>query len=70
MEWLRRAACVGHRGRRARPRPVATQCLAPALELGQASGVWGGACEEERVALLHTGQGPAVRNGGSAARLP
>ncbi|WP_217145899.1 WhiB family transcriptional regulator [Streptomyces sp. AC627_RSS907] len=32
--------------------PVTTQCLALALDSGQTSGVWGGTCEEERVALL------------------
>ncbi|WP_202436815.1 WhiB family transcriptional regulator [Streptomyces sp. SID5910] len=32
--------------------PVSTQCLALALDMGRASGVWGGTCEEERDALL------------------
>ncbi|CAL9655034.1 Transcriptional regulator WhiB [Streptomyces sp. enrichment culture] len=32
--------------------PVRTPCLAFALESGQASGVWGGTDEAERVALL------------------
>ncbi|MEU1018364.1 WhiB family transcriptional regulator [Streptomyces sp. NPDC005900] len=31
--------------------PVSGECLAYALSTGQASGVWGGTCEEERVAL-------------------
>ncbi|MEU3734143.1 WhiB family transcriptional regulator [Streptomyces sp. NPDC033538] len=35
-------------------RPVRAQCLAFALDLGQTSGVGGGTCEEERVALLRT----------------
>ncbi|WP_328876715.1 WhiB family transcriptional regulator [Streptomyces sp. NBC_00287] len=34
--------------------PVITQCLAFALHSGQASGVWGGTCEEERAVLLRT----------------
>ncbi len=32
--------------------PVIIQCLAFALHSGQASGVWGGTCEEERAVLL------------------
>ncbi|MEU7580930.1 WhiB family transcriptional regulator [Streptomyces sp. NPDC041068] len=31
--------------------PVSGQCLAWALRTGQASGVWGGTCAEERAAL-------------------
>ncbi|MGV9881362.1 WhiB family transcriptional regulator [Streptomyces sp. NPDC003006] len=31
--------------------PVRGECLAWALSTGQASGVWGGTCEEERAAL-------------------
>ncbi|MGW0532339.1 WhiB family transcriptional regulator [Streptomyces sp. NPDC003032] len=31
--------------------PVSGECLAWALSTGQASGVWGGTCEEERAAL-------------------
>jgi WhiB family redox-sensing transcriptional regulator len=34
--------------------PVTVQCLDFALDSGQASGVWGGTCEEERVELLRT----------------
>ncbi|MEV5437057.1 WhiB family transcriptional regulator [Streptomyces sp. NPDC052682] len=33
---------------------VVTDCLSYALGSGQASGVWGGTCEEERVELLRT----------------
>ncbi|MFD5451864.1 WhiB family transcriptional regulator [Streptomyces sp. NPDC003470] len=50
--------------------PVTTQCLASALETGPTSGVWGGTCEEERVALLRDTRAPAVRGGRSAAGLP
>ncbi|MET9390123.1 WhiB family transcriptional regulator [Streptomyces sp. NPDC006624] len=32
--------------------PVTDDCLTFALSSGQASGVWGGTCEEERDALL------------------
>ncbi|MFB8244282.1 WhiB family transcriptional regulator [Streptomyces sp. NPDC055952] len=32
--------------------PVTDPCLTYALSNGQASGVWGGTCEEERDALL------------------
>ncbi|MFC7846330.1 WhiB family transcriptional regulator [Streptomyces sp. NPDC001046] len=32
--------------------PVTDACLTYALSNGQASGVWGGTCEEERDALL------------------
>ncbi|MEV5886539.1 WhiB family transcriptional regulator [Streptomyces sp. NPDC052020] len=34
--------------------PVTAECLEFALGCGRASGVWGGTCEEERVALLRT----------------
>ncbi|MET9381367.1 WhiB family transcriptional regulator [Streptomyces sp. NPDC002928] len=41
--------------------PVLTPCLAFALSSGQASGVWGGTAEEERVALLRTARDDATR---------
>ncbi|MFQ6145803.1 WhiB family transcriptional regulator [Streptomyces sp. SID10815] len=41
--------------------PVITQCLSFALGNGQTAGVWGGTCEEERVALLRTAQDDAAR---------
>ncbi|CAL9588676.1 Transcriptional regulator WhiB1 [Streptomyces sp. enrichment culture] len=34
--------------------PVTAECLEFALGSGRTSGVWGGTCEEERVALLRT----------------
>lgn len=36
--------------------PVTSECLAWALSSGQASGVWGGTCEEERAALIRDGR--------------
>ncbi|MFJ8545104.1 WhiB family transcriptional regulator [Streptomyces sp. NPDC093586] len=45
-------------------------CLALALETGQASGVWEGTREEERVALLRIPGDRAAGDGGRAARLP
>ncbi|MEU7061607.1 WhiB family transcriptional regulator [Streptomyces sp. NPDC046197] len=41
--------------------PVITQCLDFALGSGQASGVWGGTCEEERDALLRTARDDSTR---------
>ncbi|MGW0816708.1 WhiB family transcriptional regulator [Streptomyces viridiviolaceus] len=41
--------------------PVTTPCLTFALSMGQTSGVWGGTCEEERVALLRTTRDDAAR---------
>ncbi|MDT9694945.1 WhiB family transcriptional regulator [Streptomyces sp. P17] len=45
--------------------PVITQCLAFALRSGQASGVWGGTCEEERAVLLRTSRQHAERRSAS-----
>ncbi|MEU2876717.1 WhiB family transcriptional regulator [Streptomyces sp. NPDC007070] len=41
--------------------PVLTQCRSFALGSAQTAGVWGGMCEEERVALLRTAQDDATR---------
>ncbi|MET8246619.1 WhiB family transcriptional regulator [Streptomyces sp. NPDC005202] len=41
--------------------PVLSQCLTFALSSGQTSGVWGGTCEEERVALLRTARDDSIR---------
>jgi WhiB family redox-sensing transcriptional regulator len=41
--------------------PVAFECLDWALSNGPTSGVWGGTCEKERVALLRTGTDQARR---------
>lgn len=41
--------------------PVTDQCLSFALSSGQASGVWGGTCEEERDALLRRTKNDARR---------
>ncbi len=41
--------------------PVTPECLDWALDNGPMSGVWGGTCEEERDALLRTGQEHARR---------
>ncbi|MEU1852556.1 WhiB family transcriptional regulator [Streptomyces sp. NPDC019990] len=40
---------------------VTDDCLRFALSNGQASGVWGGTCEEERDALLRTRRNDAGR---------
>jgi WhiB family redox-sensing transcriptional regulator len=42
--------------------PVVSQCLAWAMETGQASGVWGGMSEDERRDLRRA-QSAAVRSG-------
>ncbi|MES5817966.1 WhiB family transcriptional regulator [Streptomyces sp. RG80] len=41
--------------------PVTAECLGWALGNGQTSGVWGGTCEQERVALLRNGMDHARR---------
>ncbi|MGV9254277.1 WhiB family transcriptional regulator [Streptomyces sp. NPDC003697] len=41
--------------------PVITECLAFALGSGQTAGVWGGTCEEERLALLRTSRDDSAR---------
>ncbi|MFI1506917.1 WhiB family transcriptional regulator [Streptomyces sp. NPDC020597] len=41
--------------------PVCAECLSYALGSGQASGVWGGTGEQERVALLRTPPHDATR---------
>jgi WhiB family redox-sensing transcriptional regulator len=41
--------------------PVTSECLDWALDNGQTAGVWGGTCEQERVALLRTGTDHARR---------
>ncbi|MDX5567389.1 WhiB family transcriptional regulator [Streptomyces sp. ID05-04B] len=41
--------------------PVRAECLSFALDSGQASGVWGGTGEQERVALLRTASHDARR---------
>ncbi|MFI8193543.1 WhiB family transcriptional regulator [Streptomyces sp. NPDC085946] len=41
---------------------VRADCLTFALGSGQTSGVWGGTCEEERVALLRTSGAGASRD--------
>lgn len=41
--------------------PVTDDCLSFALGSGQASGVWGGTCKEERDALLRTTRNDARR---------
>lgn len=41
--------------------PVTPECLDWALSNGQTSGVWGGTCEKERVALLRKGTNHARR---------
>jgi WhiB family redox-sensing transcriptional regulator len=41
--------------------PVTDECLSFALSNGQASGVWGGTCEEERDALLRVHEDDARR---------
>ncbi|MFI6642442.1 WhiB family transcriptional regulator [Streptomyces sp. NPDC050504] len=46
--------------------PVAEQCLSWALDTGQATGVWGGTCPEER-ALLRRAQSRAAASGGRRA---
>jgi WhiB family redox-sensing transcriptional regulator len=44
--------------------PVISECLSFALNSGQASGVWGGTCEQERTDMLRTSRETA----GSTAR--
>ncbi|MFH8293239.1 WhiB family transcriptional regulator [Streptomyces sp. NPDC018059] len=44
--------------------PVSGECLAWALRTGQAAGVWGGTCEEERAALR--GETRRARRGATA----
>ncbi|MFC5638850.1 WhiB family transcriptional regulator [Streptomyces bullii] len=41
---------------------VATDCLTFALSSGQAAGVWGGTCEEERLELLRTSRAGTSRD--------
>ncbi|MFF7448824.1 MULTISPECIES: WhiB family transcriptional regulator [unclassified Streptomyces] len=41
--------------------PVIADCLGWALDSGQTAGVWGGTCEQERVALLRDGTNQARR---------
>lgn len=45
--------------------PVISECLSFALNSGQASGVWGGTCEQERTDMLRTSRETA---GGTARR--